>query len=84
MGELSDVDLCDPTSSHGPTGSDHPALGAKAKPAPLATSSKKSKIGKRFKWSGEMIAGLLRLRFVDGDVKHRLESAQTKTQTALA
>ncbi|EGZ10363.1 hypothetical protein PHYSODRAFT_518986 [Phytophthora sojae] len=31
-----------------------------------------------------MIAELLRLRFADGDVKRLLESAQTKTQTALA
>ncbi|KAG7384752.1 hypothetical protein PHYPSEUDO_002281 [Phytophthora pseudosyringae] len=31
-----------------------------------------------------MIAELLRLIFADGDVKRRLESAQTKTQTALA
>ncbi|KAF4149343.1 hypothetical protein GN958_ATG01480 [Phytophthora infestans] len=31
-----------------------------------------------------MIAELLRLRFEDGDVKHKLENAQTKTQTALA
>ncbi|KAF4142218.1 hypothetical protein GN958_ATG08394 [Phytophthora infestans] len=84
MDELNDVDICDPTSIPGPTVSDHPALGAEAEPAPLATSSKKSKIGKRLKWSDEMIAELLRLRFVDGDVKHRLESAKTKTQTALA
>ncbi|KAF4146458.1 DDE superfamily endonuclease [Phytophthora infestans] len=41
----------------------------KPSPVPLATSSKKSKIGKRFKW----------LRFADGDVKHWLESAQTKS-----
>eukprot|EP00644_Phytophthora_capsici_P005958 jgi/Phyca11/97731/e_gw1.2.1109.1 len=31
-----------------------------------------------------MVAELVRLRFADGDVKRRLEAAQTKTQTALA
>ncbi|KAE9036466.1 hypothetical protein PR002_g7081, partial [Phytophthora rubi] len=48
------------------------------------TGTKKVKTGKRFKWSNDMIADLLRLRFTDSDVKHRLEAAQTKTQTALA
>ncbi|EEY68758.1 uncharacterized protein PITG_19139 [Phytophthora infestans T30-4] len=31
-----------------------------------------------------MVAELVRLRFANGDVKRRLEAAQTKTQTALA
>ncbi|KAE9097978.1 hypothetical protein PF001_g23513, partial [Phytophthora fragariae] len=48
------------------------------------TGTKKVKTGKRFKWSNDMIADLLRLRFTNSDVKHRLEAAQTKTQTALA
>lgn len=47
-------------------------------------SPKKAKSSKRFKWLNDMIAELLRLRFADGDVKRLLESAQTKTQTALA
>jgi len=47
-------------------------------------SPKKTKSSKRFKWSNDMIAELLRLRFAEGDVKRRLECAQTKTQTALA
>ncbi|GMF56751.1 unnamed protein product [Phytophthora fragariaefolia] len=45
---------------------------------------KKAKLSKRFKWPNDMIAELLRLHFADSDGKRRLESAQTKTQTALA
>ncbi|GMF60909.1 unnamed protein product [Phytophthora fragariaefolia] len=45
---------------------------------------KKAKLSKTFNWSNDMIAELLRLRFADSDVKRRLESAPTKTQTALA
>ncbi|KAE8896634.1 hypothetical protein PF005_g5873 [Phytophthora fragariae] len=47
-------------------------------------SPMKTKAAKRFKWSNDMIGMLLRLHFADGDVKRRLESAQTKTQIALA
>ncbi|KAF4139896.1 hypothetical protein GN958_ATG10885 [Phytophthora infestans] len=84
MDELNDVDLCESFSIPGPPESDHPALGANTEPAPLTTSSKKSKFGIWYKWSNEMTAELLRLHFADSDVKHRLKSVQPKTQTALS
>ncbi|KAE9341680.1 hypothetical protein PF008_g10518 [Phytophthora fragariae] len=36
------------------------------------------------KWNNDMIAELLRLRFTDGDVKRRIDSADTNTKKALA
>ncbi|KAF4140547.1 hypothetical protein GN958_ATG10266 [Phytophthora infestans] len=48
-----------------------------------ATEEAKSQV-KRVKWTNKMVGELLRLRFSDGDVKRRLESADTKTKTALA
>ncbi|KAF4130290.1 hypothetical protein GN958_ATG20705, partial [Phytophthora infestans] len=42
--------------------------------------SKGLKAGNRLKSSNEMIAERLRLRFEDGDVKHKLENAKKHTQ----
>ncbi|KAE9253701.1 hypothetical protein PF004_g1379 [Phytophthora fragariae] len=66
---------------------------AKAKPGrgprgacdPTPSSSRKGKApARRTKWTNSMIGELLRLRFADGDVKRRLEAADTKTKKALA
>ncbi|KAE9321357.1 hypothetical protein PF001_g4950 [Phytophthora fragariae] len=47
-------------------------------------SAKKAKSMQRLKWTNAMVAEMLRLRFDDGDVKRRLETADTKTKKALA
>ncbi|KAE9044500.1 hypothetical protein PR003_g2802 [Phytophthora rubi] len=47
-------------------------------------NSKLGKEPKRMKWNNDMITELLRLRFTDGDVKRRIDSADTKTKKALA
>ncbi|KAF4136294.1 hypothetical protein GN958_ATG14466 [Phytophthora infestans] len=65
---------------------DTPESTAAAAPAATkrkATEEAKSQV-KRVKWTNKMVGELLRLRFSDGDVKRRLESADTKTKTALA
>lgn len=66
------------TGAHSTKGTSEPSA------ARSGTPPKKVRAAKRLKWSNEMVAELVRLRFADGDVKRRLEAAQTKTQTALA
>ncbi|KAJ8577825.1 hypothetical protein ON010_g1378 [Phytophthora cinnamomi] len=60
---------------------DHAAGMSQAK---AYTVKGKGKAGKRMKWSNAMIAELLRLRFKNGEVKNRIDSADTKIKTALA
>ncbi|OWZ22700.1 hypothetical protein PHMEG_0002553 [Phytophthora megakarya] len=54
----------------------------KAKSKGKAKEEAKNQV-KRVKWTDKMVGELLRLRFSDGDVKHRLEAADTKTNKAL-
>ncbi|KAG3232212.1 hypothetical protein PI124_g22701 [Phytophthora idaei] len=49
----------------------------------VLSSTKKTKVVQRLKWTNAMVAEMLCLRFEDGDVKRRLESADTKTKKAL-
>ncbi|KAG2825566.1 hypothetical protein PC114_g21312 [Phytophthora cactorum] len=46
-----------------------------ALPASTPAAARRSKAGKRFKWSNEMVTELPRLRFANGDVKNRLGAA---------
>ncbi|KAF4129644.1 hypothetical protein GN958_ATG21139 [Phytophthora infestans] len=81
MSELPRVGCGGPSCSRVAVDATNPAPAVQAEPAPLVSSSKRLKAGKRFQRSNKMIAELLRLRFEDGDVKHKLENAQPKTQT---
>ncbi|RLN76330.1 hypothetical protein BBJ28_00024338 [Nothophytophthora sp. Chile5] len=47
-------------------------------------NQKKVNGGGRMRWTNSMSAELLRLRFADGEVKRRLETADTKIKKALA
>ncbi|KAE9134352.1 hypothetical protein PF005_g3709 [Phytophthora fragariae] len=52
---------------------------------PAPSLSRKGKApARRTKWTNSMIGELLHLRFADGDVKRRLQAADTKTKKALA
>ncbi|KAE9025386.1 hypothetical protein PF011_g3054 [Phytophthora fragariae] len=70
-----------PTSATAP---ESPNTAGKRGAARAQSSSKKAKVAHRLKWTNAMVAEMLRLRFEEGDVKCRLESAETKTKKALA
>eukprot|EP00644_Phytophthora_capsici_P000111 jgi/Phyca11/99762/e_gw1.4.1238.1 len=57
------------TGAHSTKGTSEPSA------ARSGTPPKKVRAAKRLKWSNEMVADLVRLRFADGDVKRRLEAA---------
>lgn len=61
-----------------------PNAKSRVKPRAKGKTKAKSKQLRRFKWANTKVAELLRLRFADGAVKRRLETADTKVKTALA
>ncbi|KAF4130563.1 hypothetical protein GN958_ATG20265, partial [Phytophthora infestans] len=65
MSELPRVGCGGPSCSRVAVDATNPAPAVQAEPAPLVSSSKRLKAGKRFQRSNKMIAELLRLRFED-------------------
>ncbi|KAG2778853.1 hypothetical protein PC129_g18112 [Phytophthora cactorum] len=60
------------------------ATATKRGAARVPSSTKKPKVVQRLKWTNARVAEILPLRFENGGVKRRLESADTKTKKVLA
>ncbi|GMF20616.1 unnamed protein product [Phytophthora fragariaefolia] len=77
-----------PSTAAKPASAERKRAPKSATATPTPPSKKQTTPGKapakRVMWSNDIVGELLRLRFADGDVKRRLEGADTKTEKALA